>query len=268
MVLPDDPVTPTTTSPPASSRRPRSAPAGRARRPGSSTSTCGSGTGRATSAAAAPAATAAATKSCPSTRSPTMATNSPPGVDRAGVRGGQRAVDDRRRRRRRPCRRLLGHLGQRHPVNDISLTGRPPGGPRRARPGRRTGARRRRPPGRARGPCRRRRRRRPGRPATTATAMAARRSGSTATQAWAPSASASSAPRRTAAMMASGSSERGLSLVSTTTSAPRTAIAPIGGRFCWSRSPPQPRTTMSRPPFATSPRAVTSSRSSASGLCA
>ena len=98
--------------------------------------------------------------------------------------------------------------------------------------------------------------------------MAARRSGSTTTCASAPAASASSAPRRTAAMMSSGSSERGLSLVSTTTSAPRTAIAPIAGRFCWSRSPPHPMTRTSRPPFATSPRAVTSSRSSASGLCA
>ena len=42
-------------------------------------------------------------------------------------------------------------------------------------------------------------------------------------------------------------------------------MPPITGRFCRSRSPPQPSTTTSRPPAGTSARAVASSRSSASG---
>ena len=49
------------------------------------TITAGASTSRAASTPAAPAAIAAATKSCPSTRSPGSATNSPPGVDRAAV---------------------------------------------------------------------------------------------------------------------------------------------------------------------------------------
>ena len=44
-----------------------------------------------------------------------------------------------------------------------------------------------------------------------------------------------------------GSSERGLSLVRTTTSAPRPAAAPISARLAGSRSPPHPNTAMTRP---------------------
>ena len=55
------------------------------------------------------------------------------------------------------------------------------------------------------------------------------------------------APPASRRRIASGSSERGLSPVSTTTSAPRAAIAPITGRLCGSRSPPAPSTTTSRP---------------------
>ena len=43
-------------------------------------------------------------------------------------------------------------------------------------------------------------------------------------------------------MMATGSSDRGLSEVRTTTSASSVATAPISGRLPWSRSPPQPNT--------------------------
>ena len=48
-------------------------------------------------------------------------------------------------------------------------------------------------------------------------------------------------------MIASGSSERGLSEVTITRSASRGAISPISGRLPRSRSPPQPNTTCSRP---------------------
>ena len=48
-------------------------------------------------------------------------------------------------------------------------------------------------------------------------------------------------------MIASGSSERGLSEVTNTWSASRAAISPISGRFLRSRSPPQPNTTCSLP---------------------
>ena len=48
-------------------------------------------------------------------------------------------------------------------------------------------------------------------------------------------------------MIASGSSERGLSEVTTQASASRAAISPISGRFSRSRSPPHPKTAISRP---------------------
>ena len=54
-------------------------------------------------------------------------------------------------------------------------------------------------------------------------------------------------PRRTSSMIAAGSSLRGLSEVTTTTSLMRPATAPISGRLVRSRSPPQPNTVMSRP---------------------
>ena len=74
------------------------------------------------------------------------------------------------------------------------------------------------------------------------------------------------APARIAARIAAGFSERGLSSVTMTTSAARAAIAPIIGRLPGSRSPPQPKTTMSRP--VTNGRSAASAFSSASGLCA
>ena len=48
--------------------------------------------------------------------------------------------------------------------------------------------------------------------------------------------------------MASGSSERGLSLVATTKSLPSPAACPIFGRLVRSRSPPQPNSVITRPP--------------------
>ena len=55
------------------------------------------------------------------------------------------------------------------------------------------------------------------------------------------------APASTAARIAAGSSVRGLSSVTTSTSASRAAISPISGRLPGSRSPPAPMTTISRP---------------------
>ena len=79
-------------------------------------------------------------------------------------------------------------------------------------------------------------------------------------------------------MIASGSSSRGLSLVTITRSAMFPAISPIGARFSTSRSPPQPNTHRSRPSSAAEPslssgsdmtsRSVASAFSSASGVCA
>ena len=54
-------------------------------------------------------------------------------------------------------------------------------------------------------------------------------------------------PTSASLMMASGSSLRGLSEVSTTKSLPRPAASPISGRLARSRSPPQPNTVMTRP---------------------
>ena len=61
-------------------------------------------------------------------------------------------------------------------------------------------------------------------------------------------------PASIAARMAAGSSERGLSSVTTSTSLPAAAAAPIAGRLPGSRSPPQPSTVISRP--AGRPRAA------------
>jgi hypothetical protein len=68
------------------------------------------------------------------------------------------------------------------------------------------------------------------------------------------------------AMIASGSSLRGLSLVTIDRSAFEVAAKPIRGRLARSRSPPQPRTTISRP--AASGRAARSTFSTLSGVCA
>ena len=135
---------------------------------------------------------------------------------------------------------------------------------RAARRGRRRDGRRRRCPARSRGPCRRRRRRRPARASRTARAIAAARSGSTTNSpAELIPAAALRAPSLISARMASGSSERGLSLVRNATSAPKTAAAPISGRLPRSRSPPQPSTSRTRP--GTSSRTVSSRLVTAAG---
>ncbi len=120
---------------------------------------------------------------------------------------------------------------------------RSPGGPPalRGRPAcRRTGVARPGCPGMARGPCRppARCRRRPAVP--TACTMAAARSRCTIAR------PGCAKPARMSATMASPSSKRGLSSVTTTTSAWRSAIAAICGRLPRSRSPPQPNTQISR----------------------
>ena len=74
-------------------------------------------------------------------------------------------------------------------------------------------------------------------------AIAARRSTSTTTR----SRSASNARQRPRRRSRAGSSERGLSEVMTATSESSAAARPISGRLSRSRSPPQPRTQISRP---------------------
>ena len=68
------------------------------------------------------------------------------------------------------------------------------------------------------------------------------------------------------AMIAPGSSPRGLSDVTIAMSAADATAVPMCGRFPLSRPPPQPNTTMSRP-FARG-RTDPSSEASASGVCA
>ena len=75
--------------------------------------------------------------------------------------------------------------------------------------------------------------------------MAAARSGSTVY--WTPLACR---PGSISARIAAGSSERGLSLVATTKSLPSPAAWPILGRLVRSRSPPQPKSVMTRAPGA------------------
>ena len=77
--------------------------------------------------------------------------------------------------------------------------------------------------------------------------------------------STSTAPSSIWARMASGSSERGLSLVKIAVSARRAAAAPISGRLPMSRSPPQPSTMVRRP--GVTGRSALSTASTAPGLC-
>ena len=67
-------------------------------------------------------------------------------------------------------------------------------------------------------------------------------------------------------MIFSGCSQRGLSEVTTATSANRETMRPICGRFSRSRSPPQPNTATTRP--SAKPRTAVSTFSSASGVWA
>ena len=107
----------------------------------------------------------------------------------------------------------------------------------------------------------------PGPASCMARAMAARRSASTSIADESPGGASAAAPATIAAMIESGSSERGLSDVTTTWSARRRAAAPISGRLSRSRSPPAPNTTISRP-SSSRPRADSSTFSSESGVCA
>ena len=66
-------------------------------------------------------------------------------------------------------------------------------------------------------------------------------------------------------MIASGSSERGLSEVTIARSEPRAATSPMCARFPRSRSPPAPKTTITRP--SPSALAEASAISSESGVC-
>ena len=104
----------------------------------------------------------------------------------------------------------------------------------------------------------------PGEASATACAMAAARSGSMITRARSACGTLST-PSSIAASIASGSSERGLSLVRMATSASEAAAAPIIGRLARSRSPPQP-STMIRFPWVTG-RSERSTASTAPGLC-
>ena len=75
-----------------------------------------------------------------------------------------------------------------------------------------------------------------------------------------------SRPVSISAMMASGSSDRGLSVVTTLRSAFAVAAAPIRERFARSRSPPQPNTRIRRPDV--SGRDARSTLRMLSGVCA
>ena len=67
-------------------------------------------------------------------------------------------------------------------------------------------------------------------------------------------------------MIASGSSERGLSEVTIARSEPSAPARPIFGRLSRSRSPPAPKTEITRP--SVSRRAARRTLSSESGVCA
>ena len=160
--------------------------------------------------------------------------------DEQRARARRRGSRSRRTTPRRPSPRNSPSTARATSVIRRGFTRGSPGprAPREPRRGRRTGRPRPGTPGSARGPC----------PATTTTSpasascsasrIAARRSGSI-TNAPPPS----FAPGSISAMIASGSSDRGLSVVTTLRSAFAVAAAPIGERFARSRSPPQPNTT-------------------------
>ena len=152
---------------PSRSRRSRSRPAAagspptRARpapRAGRAISMRGPSTGRVTRLATAPARAAASVNSCPSTCSPSIATNNPPGPT---WRESYSTL---------PVTTTSGSASRSAPPTmaatspSVSSITSPPPAPRAARRGRRTGARRRRSPGRSRAPCPRRGRCRPARP--------------------------------------------------------------------------------------------------------
>ena len=119
------------------------------------------------------------------------------------------------------------------------ITAGGPGGRRARSRGRRTDARRRRSPAPARGPCRRsRRRHRPRRVRSRSRSPSAGRGRPRRR---------SRLPCSTSPMISSGSSDRGLSLVTITESASCLATCPICGRLARSRSPPAPKTTISFP---------------------
>ena len=141
------------------------------------------------------------------------------------------------------------------------------------RPRRRTAAPGRRSPASSRAPCRRsapgRRAARRGSPSRSPPCDRRSR-GTASTRAAAGPCGARSAgmtmPRLISSMIRAGSSERGLSDVTITRSLRRAATAPISGRLVRSRSPPQPKTVMTRP--RASGRAVSSRFFSASSVCA
>jgi hypothetical protein len=209
--------------------------------------------------ATAPAAKACGRKSWASKRSPCSATNRSP---RCRVRVSvctrpKRSCGSPTRVQVRPRARSASKASPR--VQFISPPAR--SAPRAPARGRRRAGAHRPPPGSPRGPCRRSAARPRGAAPITAWRMA-----------WARSAMRSKRPSMPAAMssrMRSGSSLRGLSLVSSSASAPRAAAAPINGRLLRSRSPPQPNTTHSRPArAAASGRSAASALSRASGVCA
>ena len=164
----------------------------------------------------APASIAAGANSPPSTRSPRRPKKRSPSPLARGVDRRPRAASRARprRRSRRPSPRRSAPRPGSSPVRSSSPP--PSAAAPRGRPrGRRRGScGRPRIPGPARGPCRRSPRCRRARRASKASAIAARRSGSDSTPAPSP------VPARTSAMIASGSSERGLSEVTIARSEP------------------------------------------------
>ena len=215
-------------------------------------------TPRSASAAAAPAARACGRKSWASKRSPRSATNRSPGCS---VRV---SLCTRCTRVRRVADAARAPGSRAWAVASVIMPAAPAQAPRCASSASEkgwlhAGAL----PGSPRGPCRRSA---PRRPAPPRAALARWRRGGRRR-----------APRRgrcrpatICARMASGASSRGLSLVSTTWSAPRSAMRAHQRRACWRRGCRRSRTrTTARPPrAAASGRSDGSTLSSASGVCA
>ena len=160
-----------------------------------------------------------------------------PGPPRASR--SRRARDPLRRRAPRPASRRPRRLCAQRPRLSSRERGRAQA-PRAPPSRRRTGScGRPRTPAPARAPCRRSRRRR--RPQLRRSPRRSRCDDRPGRARRCP------APSRISAMIASGSSDRGLSDVTITRSARRVAISPISGRLPRSRSPPHPNTTCTRP---------------------
>ena len=252
-VLPVEPVMPTTGA--------RDAAPHLARRPAPSATSgsshrdprCGPAAARRPAPATAPAAAPSATNCAPSVRSPGSATNRSPGCDLRASRSRRPVDAPRRSSSLPPVSAAISRAVERDHVRRQR-----PRAPR-ARPcGRRTAASGRRTAGPARGPCRRSPPRRPAARRPTAASIAARRSSSTVHR---------RTPAVISAMIASGSSLRGLSVVTIGAVGQPAGDARPSAGACRGRGRRRSRTHRSaRPPVMLAGRRA--ARSRASRACA